>query len=91
MDENDELLGRRQPTDDLDAPAGGHAQRPAEIIDVSQHDSVIRDRLAEISDAGSGITDGRRGGWQRLAIRLRDVLSRDSATQTRQPRPGRRG
>jgi hypothetical protein len=91
VDENDEFLGRRKPSDDLDAPASGNAERSAEIIDVCQHDSVTRDRLAEISGAASRISNGRSSGWQRFAICLRDILSRDSATRSRQRSPGCRG
>jgi hypothetical protein len=64
----------------------------AEIRQPRDHHTGVGDRLLKRCEMDAWIAGRVMGqGRQRVAIGLRNVLSRDSATRTRQPRRGRRG
>ncbi len=76
----------RQPTEDLNPAATRRAVRAVEIVHVLHRDAPRRDRRFERTCPGAGIAGSLRRFGQRLAVRLFDVLSRDSATRSRQRR-----
>ena len=63
----------------------------AEIRQPRDHHTRVGDRLLKRCEMDAWIASGvMREGRQRVAIGLRNILSRDSATRSRQRRLGRR-
>lgn len=89
--EGGELHRGRQTVQDSNAAATGRPQRPAEVVDRIERDAVFDNRRLERGGPDTGIAGSFIRLRERLAIRLRDILSRDSATRSRQRRLGRRG
>jgi hypothetical protein len=89
--------GRAPDQAHLKAPSGvecvppGRSQRPVEFVGVVQRDAFRQNCRPETGRLLAWIAArfGRLG--QRRAVRLRDILSRDSATRSRQHRFGRSG
>ena len=85
VDEDDELLGRRETVENPDATACGCPERATQIIGGFDGDAAFDDRRAQRRRLAAGIARRFRVVGERLAIGLREVLSRDSAK-----RPGSR-
>lgn len=90
VNQHAEFCRRRETVQDLNPPAGRRPVRVVQIIDVLDRDALRRDRGLESACLGPRIAGRLPSLRQRLAVRLFDVLSRDSATRSRQRRPGRR-
>ena len=87
MRENDERLCGRETVQDLDAFAGRRPERAAKIIGGVDNDATLNNRRSQGVRLGAGIA-GRLGRlWERFAICLTEVLSRDSATRSWRRRP----
>ena len=80
MDEDDELLGGREPVEDLNSTARGRPERAAQIVDRFDGDSTIRDRHTQGHDRGARIAARLSDIRKRLALGLRDIVSPDFAT-----------
>ncbi len=92
MSERRESIARSQAGENLDAAGKRDAVRSIEIVGVAERNASVADRLLEEDRVAPRVaTRGAFEVGKRVAVGLSDVLSRDSATQTRQLRPGRRG
>ena len=84
--ENEKLFGCRKTVQDLNAPASGGPTRAFQVIRRFDSNAACDDRCAQRCGLATGIAGGLGDFGERLAIGLRKVLSRDSATWSRQRR-----
>jgi hypothetical protein len=75
-----ELRGGRETVQESNASAARRAQGAVKVVDRFERNALTENRGLEQSRLGAGITSGLARLCERLAVRLLDVLSRDSAS-----------
>lgn len=91
MGNGDELRRGCESLKNLDPTAARSTERAAEGRRGFDRDAALHDSVAQVAKGCTGIPCALGKFGKRLAIGLRDILSRDSATRSWQRRRGRRG